>query len=43
TIKDREGNDVQVFANRKPEECFGFQPGDIYADNSGGYFYVNGG
>ncbi|CAG8584410.1 18008_t:CDS:2 [Cetraspora pellucida] len=42
TIKDRKGNDIQVFANRKPEECFGFQPGDIWVDNSGDYLYVNG-
>ncbi|CAG8475267.1 6980_t:CDS:2 [Paraglomus occultum] len=44
TIKDKNGNDVQVFANRKPEECLGFQPGDVLKDSTNGkYFYVNGG
>jgi hypothetical protein len=33
TIKDEEGNNVQVYANRLPEELFGFQPGDIYEDS----------
>ncbi|CAG8581401.1 41297_t:CDS:2, partial [Gigaspora margarita] len=36
------GQDVQVYANREPEECFGFQPGDIYVNVFGDYFYFNG-
>src|SRR6185369_4957008 len=41
TIKNKDGNDVQVFANRKPKECLGFQPGDVYND-FGNYYYNNG-
>ncbi|CAG8577786.1 7993_t:CDS:2 [Ambispora leptoticha] len=37
-----DGNDVKVYANRLPEECFGFQPGDVY-ENGGDYLYINGG
>jgi len=42
TIKDKDGGDIKVFANRKPEECLGFQPGDIVYDGTY-YTYVNGG
>jgi hypothetical protein len=27
--RDRRGNNIEVFANSKPEECLGFQPGDF--------------
>jgi len=41
TIKNKNVGNVQVFANRLPEECLGFQPGDIYRTNTS-YLYRNG-
>ena len=32
--KDRRGKDIEVFANSKPEECLGFQPGDFSEINN---------
>jgi len=41
TRQDDHGNNIQVYANRQPNECLGFQPGDIDY-NGTDYFYVNG-
>ena len=47
TIKDRDDNDVQVYANRQPNELLGFQPGDIWnakiaPTDPDEFCYVNG-
>ncbi|MCE8167936.1 MAG: hypothetical protein I3275_04925 [Candidatus Moeniiplasma glomeromycotorum] len=43
TIKKPNGEEVQVYANRLPEELLGFQPGNIYLDTKDKKRYHNSG
>ncbi|MCE8159206.1 MAG: hypothetical protein I3270_02205 [Candidatus Moeniiplasma glomeromycotorum] len=43
TIKKPNGEEVQVYANRLPEELLGFQPGNIYLSNKNKKRYHNSG
>ncbi|KLL01700.1 MAG: hypothetical protein MRERC_1c028 [Mycoplasmataceae bacterium RC_NB112A] len=40
TITNKNGKAVQVYANRSPEECWGYQPGDIIRKADGKHYYM---